>query len=74
MGNTTENSRLHTQYFADDQVVIVEGSDYLSYMIRKFDEYYKQVGLTIICKNQYLVLQDNTTEDLQLKTGNKRCE
>ena len=67
MGLKVRQDMLFTLYFADDQAVIAEDQDDLSYMVKKLDKYYQQAGLTInMEKSEYIVVGNEAIENLQL--------
>ena len=58
---------LYTLCFADDQVVIAQDEEDLSYMVRKLNEEYTKMGLEInIKKTEYLAIRDEETTDLEV--------
>jgi hypothetical protein len=66
MGLKVGDDTLYTLYFTDDQVVIVEDKDNLSYMVRKLQAY-EQRGLLINNKkSKYVIFGNNEKEDLAL--------
>ena len=53
--------------FADDQVVIAQDEEDLSYIVRKLNEEYTKMGLEINIKNtEYLTIRDEETTDLEV--------
>lgn len=72
MGMTIGEDKLFTLYFADDQVVIAEDADDLSFMIRKLNEHFLKAGLNInMDKSEYLAVGKNEIEDLLVENGGK---
>ncbi|XP_054257537.1 uncharacterized protein LOC128982603 [Macrosteles quadrilineatus] len=70
MGVQLEESRLFTLYFADDQVVLAEDREDLSYMVRKLKEEYELNGLVLnVGKCEYLVVGSDIVENLPLEDG-----
>lgn len=60
-------------YFADDQVVVAEDKEDLSYIIRKLQEKYKRAGLTInFNKCECLIVCRDASKNLPLETGSMR--
>ena len=58
---------LYTLCFTDDQVVIAQDEEDLSYMIRKLNEGYTKMGLEMnIKKTEYLAIRDEETTDLEV--------
>ena len=79
MGLRVGQDKLFALYFADDQVVIAEDQDDLSYMVRKLSEAYQQAGLTINTgKSEYVVVGKDEIENLPLgethMVGVKQCK
>lgn len=79
MGLKVGEDMLYSLYFADDQVVIAEDEDDLSYMVRKLQEAYHQAGLTInMNKSEYLVIGNSECKNLPLETetiqGVEKCK
>lgn len=67
MGIPIRNEHLYTLSFADDQVVIAQDEEDLSYMVRKLKEEYSKVGLQInFDKTEYLTTEENV-EDLAIE-------
>lgn len=68
MGIWIRESYLSTISFADDQVLIAQDEDDLSYMIRKLNEYYTTWGLQIsLEKTEYMVIGNKETPNLQME-------
>jgi hypothetical protein len=79
MGLQVETAMLHALYLADDQIVIVEDKDDLSYMVRKLQEAYEQRGLIINKKkSEYVIFGNNEKEGLPLEddyvSGVDKCK
>ena len=67
MGLQVGKEKLFSSYFADDQVVIAEDLDDLSYMIRKLQEEYQLAGLGInMNKSEYIIVGNYVQDNLDL--------
>ena len=70
MGIPVRNSHLYTLCFADDQVVIAQDEDDMSYMVRKLQEEYIKAGLEInLKKTEYLAITEDNIKNLTLSDG-----
>ncbi|XP_030752249.1 uncharacterized protein LOC115879488 [Sitophilus oryzae] len=70
MGLRVGDDTLFTLFFADDQIVISEDEEDLSYMIRKLQEEYEAAGLQMnLSKCEYLIVGNEEINDLILDTG-----
>jgi hypothetical protein len=70
---------LYTLYFTDDQIVIPQDKDYLTYMVRKPQEAYEQRGQIINKRKcQCMIFGNNDKEDLPLEdnyiSGVDKCK
>lgn len=79
MGLQVGDNKLHSLYFADDQVVIAEDEQDLNYMVRKLQEEYERAGLKInFNKCEYLIVGNNTCNTLELEKeqikGVEKCK
>lgn len=69
MGIRLENTHLYTILFADDQIVIAEDQQDMSYMLNKLIEEYNKWGLEVNTeKTQYMVI-GGKGEDIELESG-----
>lgn len=67
MGVPVRNEHLYTLSFADDQVVIAQDEEDLSFMIRKLQEAYTKAGLEInFKKTEYLNTKEEEVKDLEI--------
>lgn len=67
MGLRVGDDTLFTLFFADDQIVMSEDEEDLSYMIRKLQEEYEVAGESPKC--EYLFVGNEEINDLILDTG-----
>lgn len=67
MGIPLRNEHLYTLCFADDQVVMAQDEEDLSYMLRKLNEEYEKVGLEINLKKTMYMTTEEDTADLQIE-------
>lgn len=67
MGVPVRNHHIYSLNFADDQVIIAQDVDDLSYMVRKLKEEYDRAGLEInFAKTEYLDTTEDATQDLEI--------
>ena len=70
MGIPIRDEYLFTLCFADDQVVIAQDEEDLSYMMRKLKEEYEDAGLEInLDKTEFLQTISNVTENLNIDSS-----
>lgn len=70
MGLQVGDDTLYSLYFADDQVVIAEDEEDLSYMVRKLHEEYERAGLKMnLNKCEYLIIGSDERNNLPLDNG-----
>ena len=74
MGIRVGDSIIHTLFFADDQILLAEDRDDLSYMARKLEETFEKSGLKInMKKSEYLAAGVEEVSDLPLENGKIIC-
>jgi len=67
MGIPVRDSFLYTLSFADDQVVMAQDEEDLSFMVRKLEEEYTKNGLEInLKKTEYLATTEEEVRDLEV--------
>lgn len=72
MGVPVRDDYLYTLSFADDQVVIAQDEDDLSFMVRKLKEEYTKAGLEInFNKTEYLTTSEERPETLEIDEDTK---
>lgn len=70
MGVPIRDDHLYTLSFADDQVVIAQDEEDLSYMVRKLEEEYKKNGLEMnLNKTEYLTTSSDALVNLEIEDG-----
>ena len=68
------DSTIHTLFFADDQILLAEDRDDLSYMARKLEEVFENSGLKLnMKKSEYLAAEVEEISDLPLENGKMIC-
>jgi hypothetical protein len=79
MGLKVEDDILYILYFTDDQRVIAEDKDNLSYVVRKLQDAHEHRGLIINKrKSEYMIFGNNEKEYLPLEdnyiSGADKCK
>ena len=68
------DSLIHTLIFADDQILLAEDRDDLSYMARKLEETCEKTGLKInMEKSEFLAAVVDEVSDLPFENGKMIC-
>lgn len=80
MGLRIDYGIFYSLYFADDQVVLSQDADDLSYMVILLPEYYQKACLKInMEKSEHLTIGNNNIKVLQIKNneiikGEQKCK